>query len=266
MKNENGATIIQSLDRGLKLLEEIGRSKISVSLKDLASVLGIDRSSIFRLLSTLESRGYLERDEETKRYKLGYKILELSGRLYANFQISELARPYLEELARRTGESAHLAIYSSSGALLIEKENSSEAISVNMDIGRGEPLYCTALGKVLLLSLSQEKLNSIISAGVGSVRGEIKSYTKNTIVDSRMLVEELEKVRQKGYAIDNEEYREGVRCVASPVYDFRGKIVAAIGISGPGSRITLEKDEEIGAAVKGIAEKFSLQLGYSDLR
>lgn len=256
MKNEKGATIIQSLDRGLRLLEEIGKSRIPVSLKGLASVLGIDRSSIFRLLSTLENRGYLEREEETKRYKLGYKILELSGELYVKIRIAEESRTYLEELASKTQEAAHLAIYSNGEVLFIEKADSTEVIAANMNIGRREPLHCTALGKVLLTFLSEETLNSILSQG-------LKKWTENTIVEKDKLVQELKSVTEKGYAIDDEEYKIGMRCIASPIYDYRGKIIAAMGISGPASRIMIEKMEVMTETVKEVAARFSLRLGYN---
>ena len=164
-------------------------------------------------------------------------------------------RPFLEELTRKTGESSHIAIYSNGRSLLIDKEDSSEVIFVNMDVGRSEPLNCTALGKALLLQMNRKKTGDLLA-------GKMERYTKNTITGIKEFLNELEKVRQKGYAFDNEEYRGGVRCAASPIYDNKGKIVAAIGVSGPVSRISSGKLEGFGLMVKSAAGRLSAKLGY----
>ena len=255
MKIKRGTATIQSLDRGLKLLEAIGRSGTPVALNDLRSALDIDRSSIFRLLLTLENRGFLERDDATRKYRLGGKILELSGKLYEGLKITDIARPFLEELTRKTKESSHIAIYSNRRSLLIDKEDSSEVIFVNMDVGRSEPLHCTALGKALLLQFPEKKIRAVL-------KGDRERYTGNTITDAGKFITELEKVKKKGYAVDNEEYRPGVRCLAAPVYDNKGKIVAAIGISGPVSRINSARLGKLGKTVKETARRISRQMGY----
>ncbi|PJB28954.1 hypothetical protein CO111_00190 [Candidatus Desantisbacteria bacterium CG_4_9_14_3_um_filter_50_7] len=255
MKAKRGTAIIQSLDRGLKLLEVIGRSGTPLALNDLISALDIDRSSIFRLLLTLENRGYLERDDATRRYRLGGKILELSGKLYEGLKITDIARPFLEELTRKTKESSHIAIYSNGRSLLIDKEDSSEVIFVNMDVGRSEPLHCTALGKALLISFPKEKIKSLLS-------GKLEKYTRSTKTGVKSVIAEIERAGRQGFAVDNGEYRDGVRCIAAPVYDFRGKVAAAIGVSGPVSRIGAKKIKGIIKEVKSAAGRFSRKLGY----
>ncbi|NPV85792.1 MAG: IclR family transcriptional regulator [Anaerolineae bacterium] len=242
---------IQSLARGLQILERIAESPQGVSITELAEVFGIDKGSVSRLLQTLAKYGFAEKVASTRRYVLGAQVVRLSRVMLARMPLRETARPFLTRLVEQTGECAHLAILAQGQALYIDQQESPFSLRVTTGVGTMAPLFCTALGKVLL-------------AFCYLPLPELKPYTARTITDPLMLERHLEIVRAQGYAIDDEEYNVGVRCIAVPVYDDRASCVAAIGISGPTSRLTLEKIPETAQAVVATGKELSALLGFSE--
>lgn len=241
---------IQSLAKGLKILNLLEHSRQGMGTTEVANQLDIDKSSASRLLHTLANYGFVEQDEATARYLLGPQLVTLGQRLLNRITLRDHARPYLYELVDKTGECAHLAIQAQRQALYIDQVESTAALRVESEIGTLAPLHCTALGKTLL--------------AFGEVRmpDELQPYTRRTVADRSSLAAQLEQTRKRGYAIDDEEYNYGVRCVAAAVYDHQGKLVGAIGISGPAGRVTLERIDEFGTVVKGVAGALSARLGY----
>ena len=241
---------IQSLAKGLKILNLLEHSRQGMGTTEVANQLDIDKSSASRLLHTLANYGFVEQDEATARYLLGPQLVTLGQRLLNRITLRDHARPYLYELVDKTGECAHLAIQAQRQALYIDQVESTAALRVESEIGTLAPLHCTALGKTLL--------------AFGEVRmpDELQPYTRRTVADRSSLAAQLEQTRKRGYAIDDEEYNYGVRCVAAAVYDHQGKLVGAVGISGPAGRVTLERIDEFGAVVKGVAGALSARLGY----
>ncbi|HID95576.1 MAG TPA: IclR family transcriptional regulator [Candidatus Latescibacteria bacterium] len=248
--------IIQSLDKGLALLDFLAAEGRSVGLSELARKFGWDKSGVFRLLSTMVRRGYVEQDPQSGRYRLGLRVLELAGVLSRSLDIRVQAAPTLEALALNSRETSHLAVLRQGEVLIIDQQSSPEMIAANTFVGMREPAHCTALGKVLLAFLSEEKLDDLIE-GKG-----LRRYTGRTIVRADDLKRHLAKVREDGYAFDNEEYDVGVRCLAAPVRNSDGKVVAAVGISGPASRLTFDQLERYAALVKAASEEVSGRLGY----
>ena len=255
-KEENH--IIQSVDRALTLLDSMAADPSSdgKSLNELTSVLGIDRSSVFRLLATLGKHGLVRQIESGKLYKLGYGIYNLAGALRIQEKITDIARPFLKELVSRIGENAHLAVRNRSFCIFIDREQANNTLSANTEIGSTEELYCTAVGKSLLCRSGRDEVEKLLS-------GEpLKKFTGNTITDMEEIFRELERVREQGYSVDNEEYENNVICLAGPVYGYEGNIEAAIGISGP--KLRLEgKIEETGAVIRDCSARLSELLGYS---
>lgn len=241
---------IQSLAKGLKILNLLEHSRQGMGTTEVANQLDIDKSSASRLLHTLANYGFVEQDEATARYLLGPQLVTLGQRLLNRITLRDHARPYLYELVDKTGECAHLAIQAQRQALYIDQVESTAALRVESEIGALAPLHCTALGKTLL------------AFGEGRIPDELQPYTRRTVVDRSSLAARLGQTGRRGYAIDDEEYNYGVRCVAAPVYDHQGKLVGAIGISGPSGRITLERIDEFGAVVKDVAGALSARLGY----
>ena len=241
---------IQSLAKGLKILNLLERSRQGMGTTEVAARLEIDKSSASRLLHTLANYGFVEQDETSSRYLLGPQLVTLGQHLLNRITLRDYARPSLHELVDKTGECAHLAILAQRQALYIDQVESTAALRVESEVGTLSPLYCTALGKVMLAFRDC------------CIPDDLKPFTHRTVTDQGTLVAQLEQTRQRGYAIDDEEYNYGVRCVAAPVYDHRRELVGAIGISGPAARVTLERIDEFGTVVKDIASALSTRLGY----
>lgn len=240
---------IQSLARGLKILDLLGQASDGISITELAGALKVDKGSASRLVSTLARYGYAEKDEVTRRYHLGPQVVGLSRSVLARLPLREAAKPYLRQLMERTGECAHLAVPAQGKALYIDQVAAPATLRVNAEVGTMNPLHCTALGKALL------------AFGDVEIPRTLERFTPKTIKSKRALQEHLEGIRQIGYAVDDEEFDPGVRCIAVPVFDFRGKVVGAIGISGPSTRITPDRLPQLAARVvesgKALSERMT---------
>ena len=241
---------IQSLAKGLKILNLLEHSRNGMGTTEIAKQLSIDKSSASRLLHTLANYGFVEQDEHSTRYLLGPQLLTLGQHLLNRITLRDHARPYLHELVDKTGECAHLAIQAQRQALYIDQVESTAALRVESEIGTLSPLHCTALGKVML------------AFGGCPIHDELRPFTHRTVTDPSTLDAQLSQTVNRGYAIDDEEYNYGVRCVAAPVYDHRGVLVGAIGISGPAGRVTLERIDEFGNVVKETAYALSARMGF----
>ena len=241
---------IQSLAKGLKILNLLEHSRNGMGTTEIAKQLSIDKSSASRLLHTLANYGFVEQDEHSTRYLLGPQLLTLGQHLLNRITLRDHARPYLHELVDKTGECAHLAIQAQRQALYIDQVESTAALRVESEIGTLSPLHCTALGKVML------------AFGGCPIHDELRPFTHRTVTDPSTLDAQLTQTVNRGYAIDDEEYNYGVRCVAAPVYDHRGVLVGAIGISGPAGRVTLERIDDFGNVVKETAYALSARMGF----
>jgi IclR family KDG regulon transcriptional repressor len=244
---------IQSLARGLKILDFLAQAQDGISVTELAARLGVDKGSASRLIATLASYGYAEKDPVTRRYYLGSHVVSLSRSLLERLPLREVARPFLRRLMEMTGECAHMAVYSQGKALYIDQVESPATLRVNVQVGQMAPLHCTALGKVLL------------AFGDLSLPAGLEAFTPNTLVDPSYLHANLEQARRQGYAVDNEEYDIGVRCIAAPIYGFQGKLAGAIGISGPASRMTTERLPELAAITFKIGNELSQRVAITRL-
>ena len=247
---------VQSLDRGLRILEYVAAQDEPVRLNDLARLLGVERSSAHRLAATLVDRDYLARDPDTSGYVLAVKTLALAGRLVSARGLHQHARRFLRDLAAGTGETAHLAVATSQGATFLDHEYGRHPIAATTRWGQSEPLHCTAIGKALLAGMSKGD----IRARVGP--GRLKAYTARTITRLDDLVRECDVIAATGVARDQEEYRAGMVCVAAPVYDFRGSVIAAIGISGPSERMRSAGAAKRERLVKNRAALLSREMGH----
>ena len=255
-KEENG--IIQSVDRALTLIDKISEMpETGASLNELAGELGIDRSSVFRLLSTLSRYDVIRQVEGSKKYKLGYGIYTYAGRLRVQEKLTDAAAPFLDRLVERTGENAHLAVRTRSLAVFIDRKISGSTLTANTNIGDAEELYCTAVGKSLISSMSREEIEALLPAG------SMVRYTENTLAGVDQLMDELALIRRRGWAVDNEEFEYNIVCLAAPVYNFENKIEAAVGISGPKIRLK-DRIEEVGEIVGHTALELSRQLGWNE--
>jgi DNA-binding IclR family transcriptional regulator len=229
--------MIQSVERALSLLDYLAEHPESKhSLTEMTEFLGIDKSSVFRLLSTLMNRGLVRQDEGRKTYQLGFGIYTLAAALRTQTKITEIVSPFLRRIAVETNENAHLAVRSGMSAVFVDRERASKTISANTNIGDSEELHCTAVGKCLISELDEKSLRILFEDA------PMSRYTDNTITDIDSLVAEMAKVRELGYAVDAEEYERNVVCLAAPIINFEGVVEAAIGISGPKDRMEAQMD------------------------
>jgi DNA-binding IclR family transcriptional regulator len=242
---------IQSLARGLRILDLLGQSPDGISITELSEFLSVDKGSASRLVSTLARYGYVEKDEATRRYHVGSQVVSLSRSVLTRLPLREAAKPFLRQMMERTGECAHLAVPAQGQVLYIDQVESPVTLRVNAEVGTMNPLHCTALGKVLL------------AFGDLDIPPDLSSFTSKTITDQQMLRYHIDEVRRLGYAVDDEEFDIGVRCIAVPVIDFRGKAVGAIGISGPAMRVTSDRLQELTAIVVEIGNKLSERMKFT---
>lgn len=247
---------IQVIERALDILELLAAEKNGLGVTEIGNRLGLHKSTVHRILSALGERGYIEKSSTKGLYGIGLKMVELSSVHLSNLELKTEARPYLWELTSKLGLTSHLAILDGTDAIYIEKVDVLSNIRLYSQIGRRIPVYCSALGKSLLSGLSDEELERTIS------RCQFKSNTPNTILDRKELIHQVKKVKTTGWSVDDEEHDEGIRCIAAPVKDYRGKVIAALSVSGPTSVVTRDRDTEIGELVSSIALKISNRIGY----
>jgi len=224
------------------------------SLAELTEFLGLDKSSVFRLLSTLMQSGLIRQTEGKKTYQLGFGIYKLAGALHDQLKITEAVAPFLRNLALTTKENAHLAVRSGTQAIFIDREKATKTIATNTNIGDSEELYCTAVGRCLICEMSDADIVNLFADT------KLTRYTDRTIVDLAELSRELVKVRDQGFAVDREEYEPKVVCIAAPIYNFEGGVEAAIGISGPKERVDSQL-EAYTSAVRTAGLELSALLG-----
>ncbi len=241
---------IQSLARGLKTLILMVDADEGIGVTELADQLEVNKATASRMFQTLKNYGFVEQAQDGRRYQLGPALVRLSRAVINRMPLRETAKPYLHKLVDVTGECAHLAIYAQGQALYIDQVESEATLRVNADVGHMAPLHCTALGKVLL------------AYGDYLLPEDLEMRTAATIITQEKLKDELQKIRAQGYAVDDEEYDQGVRCIAVPVFGFRDKLMGAIGISGPALRVNLDRIGKMADQVIGIGKELSEQLKF----
>lgn len=251
----SGRYRIQAVERAVAILNAFSSDEHELGVTEIANRLGLHKSTVHRFMVNLDAAGMIERNPRTGRYRLGMRIFELGGLVKQRMNLWDEALPFLESLVRDTGETGHLAVLDGGEAIYIERVEARRALRVPSAIGRGYPAHATNLGKVLLADLEPERLAEIVRE-----RG-LAAYTPHTIVDPAALDNELLRIRERGYAVDNEEYDEGLRCIGAPVRDHSGRVVAALGIGGPVTRITPARVEELSTLVMAAASGLSRRLG-----
>jgi DNA-binding IclR family transcriptional regulator len=234
----------------------VSTKKEGIGVTELATELNLNKSSIFRLLSTLASHGFIEQDEETKRYKLGYRYLELSSVLLDSIDIRKEATPYLKELEKLSNEVIHLVVYDHGEVIYIEKLEGSETLRTHSQVGKRAPMHCTSVGKVILAYLpSREAMDIIEQKG-------LPKHTENTITDKEVFMNKLVEIKKQGYGLEFEENEVGITCIAAPIFNYRGDIVAAVSISGASIRMNEDRLEEFQKEIVKVGKKISKRLGH----
>jgi DNA-binding IclR family transcriptional regulator len=252
---EPGRYRIQAIERACSILGAFTADRPELGVTELSEALGLHKSTVHRFLVNLERGGLVERLPRTGRYRLGLRLFELGSLVVQQMNLWDEALPFLEALVRDSGETGHLAVLDGGEAIYVERVETRRALRIPSAMGRGYPVHATNLGKVLLAHQPEARVKEILAE-----RG-MPAFTKRTITDPVALAEELATVREQGYAIDDEEYDEGLRCIGSPIMDHTGTVVAALGIGGPVTRVTPERVPELAKLVRMAAKGLSRRLG-----
>ncbi len=248
--------IVQSVERTFDILEVLSQEKDGLGLTEIGKKVGLHKSTVFRLLSSLAEKGYIEKNPKTANYRLSLKFIELCSTFLNNLELKTEALPFLKKLASLTTQAVYFAILDGWEVIYIEKVETFESIRKYDIIGKRAPGYCTALGKSLLSGLSEDEIRERLQ-GI-----PLTAYTPNTITSLDRLIQEVDLVRARGWSEDNEEYEAGLRCIASPIYDYRNCVIAAVSTSGPKNIISKDRDEGISQHVMDAAKDISKSMGY----
>lgn len=247
---------IEALHRGLRILEVFSEETPQLSLAEIVEAVGLDKSTAFRFVYTLQTLGYLERDPESKRYRPGLKVLKLGYTALNSLDIVQLARPYLKELSEKTDEATNMALRDGAEIVYVVRISPLQIVNINLRVGSRLPAYCTSMGKALLADLSPEKLHELLG------EGPYEALTPKTITEPDTLLAELDRVNQLGYAVNDEELIIGVRSLAAPVRQTDREVVAAINVSASSARLSRqEMEDRFAEAVVKTAQRISQSLG-----
>jgi DNA-binding IclR family transcriptional regulator len=255
-KTDSSPYRVQVLDRALAVLEVLANCSNECGLAELCTALKLHKSTVHRLMMVLQQHRLVDKNPETGRYRLGLRLFEFGSKAIAALDLRGHARPYLDQLQRELGETVFFCILDEGQVLYLEKVESQQSVRTGCTVGSRAPAYCTAVGKAMLAELPEAEVNDIIR------RWGLKAITANTITTAAALRSELRAVRSRGYAIDNEEKEQGLRCVSAAVRGHSGKMFAALSVSGPAFRVTKERIPEIAEAVMRVASELSAELGY----
>lgn len=249
---------VQSIERAFKLLDILSEYPEGIQITRLSENVGLSKSTVHRLLATLINLNYVYKDPESEKYKLSYRIISLSRNLINNIDIIPVAKPFLEALSEEVNETIHLCIEDMGEVMYVDKIESNQTIRMFSRVGSRAPMYCTGVGKVLLAGKDPEDYQRLAE------KIEFVSKTPNTIVNKEQLEQVVGAIREQGYGLDDIENEEGIRCIAAPIFDSHGKVIASFSISGPTTRMTMERvNNELVSKVKDTSMKISRQLGYS---
>jgi len=257
MKKASPNYPIKVLDKTFSILDILLQHGSSMHMTEITEKLGLYPSTIHRILDTLKYRGYVEQDPKSQKYRLGLKLLELGMAKLHQMDLVKEAIPYLKELVKLCNETVHLGVLEGGEVLYLAKEESSQTIRMISYVGKRAPLYCTALGKILLAYMSEEEREKILQ------NREFPRLTENTITDKEELEKELNRIKKQGFALDREENEKDVRCMAAPIRNYQEKVIAAISISSPIFRINKDVQNNLKEALLKTSEKISKRLGYN---
>jgi IclR family acetate operon transcriptional repressor len=247
---------VQSLERAFDLLEALAAGELRVT--ELASRTGLVPSTAHRLLATMTLRGYVAQSAESGRYMLGYKVVELAGGLEERLaRLRAVARPHMETIQRATGESVNLVVLDGDRVIYIDQVEGSRTVRMFTKRGTSALAHTNGAGKAMMAFARDD-----LAASLYADREPLERLTPQTLVTVDALREDFERIRRRGYAIDNEEHEEGVGCVACPVFDHTGAPVAAMSVSGPSARILHADTADLAALIRRHAADTSATLGH----
>ncbi len=256
MAQLDGRYFVTALARGMQILDAFSGDRHHLSLTEVAAGAGLDKSTAFRLVYTLEQLGYLERDPQTKLYRPSLRLLRFGFAALNSLELVQIAQPLLKALSARCGETTNMSVRDGGEIVYVARNRTQGILNVGLEVGSRLPVWCTSMGKAQLVDLSPAELRSLLGERPFTGMGP------NAAAGLDALLLDLDGVRQRGYAVNDEELAAGVRSVAAPVRDAGGAIVAAINISVPGARVAREElDTRLAPMVRETAQQISQALG-----
>lgn len=256
MNEKENYNHIPMLDKACSVIKVISDNGGEAGISQISKTTDLSKSTIFRILYTLQENGIVEKNPSNERYKLGIFFLKAGEQVKCSINLGKVSEPVMEQLSKETGETINIGVPYENGALIIESVYGEASLLVS-NLDPLFPLYCSGIGKVLMCRFTQKELESYFSDI------HLTSRTINTIVDLNSMKAELSKIKAQGYSIDNEENEYGLLCIAAPIYDASGRLIAGISASGPVSRMYKVKGvDEIRKAVVAAAATISRKLGY----
>ena len=249
--------LIGSVERAVDILNLFNVRSPELGMTEIAKSLGLHKSTVASLVYTLAAKDYLYQNQATRKYRLGFKLVERASIVLGHVEVRHAALPHLQQLRDEFDETVNLAILDEAYVVYVERLVGTKALGVRTEIGKREPAHSTALGKAILSHLPAAELEVFVK------QHGLRKVTERTITTRPRLMRELGKTRERGFAIDEEESELGERCVGAPIFDHMGRVVAAVSISAPLPRIPLTEIPRFGAQVRQTAEAISRNLGYS---
>lgn len=257
VRKDKSEYIIQAVSHALDLLEQFHEDVDELGVTELSKRLKLHKNNVFRLLATLESRGYIEQNKATENYRLGLKSLELGQTFIKQMGLLRQSKPILEKMVEQSNETSYVVIYKDQHVVYLDVVETSLTVRVVSRVGSRLPAYCTASGKVHLAFMTEEELDELLP------RIDYVAHTPTTITSAEAMKTELARIREQGYAFDDEEMDLGVRCIAAPIRDYTRRLVGAISISGPSMRISNERlESELIPLTLEASKELSTRLGF----
>jgi IclR family transcriptional regulator, pca regulon regulatory protein len=252
-----GEYLVNSLVRGIELLQLFTRDKPSLSLPEIAELSGLNRTTAYRFVYTLRRLGFLELEVDTRRYRLGARILQLGFEYLNSLQIVDRAYPYLRALRTEVGESTHLGILDGPSVVYVARVPGEHIVSTSVNVGSRLPAHLTAMGRVLLAYLPADRLDAILDTI------DFQPRTPHSVANASELQKKLDQVREQGYALTDQEYEAGVSSAAAPIRGPEGDVIAAINLSAPAMRITRDTiRRSLLPALLRTADELSMAMGH----
>jgi DNA-binding IclR family transcriptional regulator len=246
---------LSSVANSIRLTKAFSENEFEMGISALANRLGLAKSTVHRLATTLVEYDILEQNRETGKYRLGLALFELGTLVRRKMDVTMEAQPEIHSLAESSGETVQLAILDHLSVLYIRIRESRQAVRLSSGLGSRAPAHCTGVGKALLAYQPPEVVRMVIDNG-------LKRFTDKTLVDADALIQELASIRTRGYAIDDEEIEVGLRCIAAPVRNHTGLVIAAISVSAPVQRMSKKNVATTIPTVVAAADAISRRLGY----
>jgi DNA-binding IclR family transcriptional regulator len=251
----NEESHLSSVKNALRILTCFSMDEPEKKISDISASLGLNKSTVSRTMATLASEGFVFKDPESKKYRLGLSILSLGGIVNSQMDIYRESQPVLNKIVQELGETAHISVLDNNEVIYLQKVECNHPVRFLTHVGRRNPLYCTSSGKALLAHAKEDVFNAVLEKG-------LEQHTKTTIIESEKLKSHLKQIREQGYSWSNEEYLEGVNSIAAPIYDYKGRVIAALAIVGPKQRIQQSKIKSYSKRVISAANEISSRMGY----